>query len=103
MKVSTINIQPLGDQIVVLPENQQEKSTASGIIVYLKPVQDAPTVGEVVVLGTGGKDRYGDEIKFEFKVGDKVLFKQFVATEYEWNMKPVLILSKNDVLAIIRQ
>jgi chaperonin GroES len=103
MKLSTINIQPLGEQVAVVPIKEGDETTrSSGIFIPVQPKQDAPTTGEVIVLGTGGKDRFGDEIKFEFKVGDKVLFKQFVTTEYLVADEKVLLLSKEDVLAIIR-
>lgn len=87
----TINIKPLGERIVVKPQEAEEK-TSSGI--YLPDSsKEKQNKGEVVAIG-----KIEDS---EIKVGDTVLYPKFSGTEIEYDDEVYIILDKSDLLAII--
>ncbi len=73
---SSLNIQPLGDRVVVKPE-KEEKVTASGIILADTGGKEKPEKGKVVAVGPGRYNEDGDaRIPMDVKVGDNVYFKK---------------------------
>ena len=68
---SDLNIQPLGDRVVVAPE-KAEKVTASGIILADTGGKEKPEKGKVVAVGPGRYNDDGKRIPMDVKVGDKV-------------------------------
>ncbi|KKP69111.1 co-chaperone GroES [candidate division CPR3 bacterium GWF2_35_18] len=95
-----MKIQPLHDQILIEPASGEEK-TASGILLP-DSAKEKPQKGTVKVLGTGGKDEKGNEIKFPFKVGDTVMYKKWGGSEVKVDGKEMLIVKLEDVLAIVK-
>lgn len=94
-----MKVTPLFDQVLIEPIEEEEK-TASGI--YLPDsAKEKPQKGLIKVLGTGGKDEKGNEIKFPFKVGDRVMYKKWGGSEVKLEGKEMLIVKIEDVLAII--
>jgi chaperonin GroES len=98
--MAEIKLQPLGAHILVLPEEEQT-TTASGIVIAPTANKEKPQRGKVVKLGTGGRDKDGNEIKFFVKEGDVVLFKKYAPDEFEIDGKTYLIMEESDVLAIV--
>ena len=96
--MADVKLQPLGANILVEPEEAEEK-TASGIVIAPTASKEKPQQGKVVKLGTGGTDSDGNKITFNVKVGDKVLFKKYAPDEFEVSGKTYLIMSENDILA----
>ncbi len=96
MAKTSINIQPLGKRVVVIPEEVVEK-TAGGLIIP-PSAQDGqkPEVGKVVKLGTGKKD-----FKFTVKEGDTVFFKKYSPDEIEVSGEKYYVISEEDILAIV--
>ena len=90
--MSKTNIKPLGNRVVIKPEEAVEK-TQSGI--YLpEGAKEKPQSGEVLAIGTS------DEI--EVKVGDKVLYQKYAGTKIEDSEKQeLLILEQTDILAVV--
>lgn len=99
--MADIKLQPIGGRILVLPEEEQQ-TTASGIVIAPTASKEKPQKGKVVKLGTGGKDKEGNEIKFSVKVGDSVFFKKYSPDEFELDGKTYLIMDESDVLAVVR-
>ena len=52
-------------------------------------------------LGTGGTDKDGNKIVFNVAVNDKVLITKYGGTEVTYNGTTYVILSENDILAVI--
>ena len=97
----SLKLRPLADRIVVEPL-EQEKKTASGIILP-ETAKEKPKEGLVLAVGPG---RYGEEderIPMEVKEGDKVLFAKYAGTEVKIEDKKLLILRESDVLALIEE
>ena len=89
-----INIKPLGDRVVVLPEPAEEK-TSTGIIIP-DTAQEKPQRGTVVAAGVGSETE-----KMEVKVGDTVLYGKYSGTEITLDGNDYLILRQSDILAIV--
>ncbi len=83
---------------VVLEKEEKEARTQSGIILSEK--KDDQQVGRVVAVGEG-KYVNGTLVKTTVKVGDRVVFKKYGTTEVELDKKEYLILSEDDILAVV--
>lgn len=95
-----MNLNPLGDRVVVEPLEQEEK-TASGIILP-ETAKEKPQQGTVVAAGPGRRDDAGKRVPMDVKVGDKVLFQKYGGTEIKLDSdKKVIVMKESDVMAII--
>ena len=93
-------IKPLADRVVVKRIDAEEK-TASGIIIP-GGAKEKPSEGEVLAVGPGKWNEDGDgRVKMEIKVGDKVLFGKWSATEVKVDGQELLVLKEDDVIAVI--
>ncbi len=91
-----MNIQPLGDRVVIKMLESEEK-TKSGIILT-GSAQEKPQVAEVVAVGPGGMID-GKEVKMELAVGDKIIASKYAGTEVKLNDTEYIIVKQSDVLA----
>ena len=94
-----MNVKPLSDRIVVIPEPAVEK-TASGIILP-DTAQDKPQMGTVMAVGPGKASDSGDLISMALKKGDKVLYGKYSGTEITVDGDDVLIMRESDILATL--
>tara|TARA_X000001036_G_scaffold417326_1_gene435195 strand:+ start:6536 stop:6820 length:285 start_codon:yes stop_codon:yes gene_type:complete len=94
-----MNVKPLSDRIVVMPEPAEEK-TASGIILP-DTAQEKPQMGTVLAVGPGKSSDTGDLVKMELKKGDKVLYGKYSGTEITVDGDDVLIMRESDILATL--
>ncbi|MBI1309481.1 MAG: co-chaperone GroES [Proteobacteria bacterium] len=93
-------IQPLADRVVVKRLNAEEK-TKSGIIIP-DSAKEKPQQGEILAVGPGKADDEGKRIKLEVKVGDKVLFGKWAATDVKLEGEELLVLKEDDIIAILK-
>lgn len=91
-------IKPLG-QRVVLEKLEVEKKTLSGIVLP-DNVNEEKNFAKVIALGTGKKLEDGSREGFDVKVGDKVIYSQYAATETKVDDKKYMICDEKDILAI---
>jgi chaperonin GroES len=92
-----VQINPLSDRVVVMPEEVDEK-TASGIILP-DTAKERPQMGKIVAAGPGRVSDYGNTVKMTLKSGDKVLYGKYSGTEITLNDNEVLIMRESDILA----
>lgn len=92
-------IRPLGQRIL-LEKIQEEKTTASGIVLP-GTSEEKNKLGLVVELGTGRKTKDGIRLDFDLQKGQKVLYEDFRAKEFKFDDKIYLIIDEEDVLAVI--
>ncbi len=89
-----MNIQPIDDRLLIERVEQGEEKVGS--IIIPDTAKEKPQMGRVAAVGT-------DELMQEtFKTGDTVLFAKFAGDELKHDGKEYLILSRSDVLAILR-
>ncbi len=102
MKDKKINIQPLGDRILVKETISEEKitKTASGIILPDSTNKNKGSKqGKVIAVGSG-KYIDGKRIALEVKVGDTVLFQW--GDEVTVDGEEYVLISESSLLAIIK-
>jgi chaperonin GroES len=94
-----LKVKPLGDRVLV--EAIEEVEEKKGGIIIPDTAKEKPSESVVVALGTGRKDDDGKIIKFEVKVGDKVLTSKYGGTDIKIDGNEYKILNSDDILAVI--
>ena len=94
-----MNIQPLGDRVVVQPLEAESKT--KGGILLPDTAKEKPQEGKVVALGTGKVNEEGKKVEFTVKKGDKVLISKYGGTEIKVDGESYLIMREDDILGII--
>ncbi len=92
--MSKLNIQPLGDRVLVQASEADEK-TASGIIIP-DTAKEKPQEGKIIAVGAGKKDE-----PMTVKAGDTVLYGKYAGTEITVDGGEYLIMRESDIFAII--
>ncbi len=89
-----MNIKPLADRVLILPDAAEEKS--AGGIILPDSAKEKPLRGKVIATGNGTKDE-----DMVVKEGDSVLYGKYAGTEIEFEGTKYLIMRQSDILAII--
>ena len=92
-------LQPLGDRIVVKPQDQEDK-TKSGLVLP-DTAKEKPQEGKVIAVGSGKLLDDGTVKKLEVRTGDRVLYGKYSGTEVRVREEDYLILREDDVLAVV--
>jgi chaperonin GroES len=91
-----INITPLEDRVVVIPDEETE--TMRGGLYIPDTAKEKPTQGEVIAVGAGRIEK-GERVPIDLKVGDKVLYGKYSGTNITLHGEEVVIIKASDVLA----
>ena len=92
-------IRPLG-QNVLLRRLQAEEKTKGGIVLP-DTAKEKPKEGEVLTIGEGEVGKDGKRKEFQVKAGDRVIFSSYAGTEVKIEGDEFLILSEDDILAVV--
>jgi len=92
-------IKPLGEKILV-KRLEAEGKTAGGILLP-DSAKEKPKQGKVVALGDGRLLDDGTRAEFQVKVNDVIVFTSFGGTEVTVDGEEYLLMSEDDVLAIV--
>ncbi len=90
---------PLGEKILVKRFEAEEKT--SGGILLPDAAKEKPKEGKIIALGDGKLLDSGKRAKFQVKKGDKVVFTSYAGTEIDIDGEEYLLMSEDDILAII--
>jgi chaperonin GroES len=95
---SPVNLQPLGDRVVV-DVLEPEEISASGIVIP-DNAREKPQRGRVLAVGKG---RYEDGtlIPVDLSVDDEVVYSKYGGTEVSIDGEDYLLLRETDVLATV--
>ena len=96
-----MNIKPLNDRVLVLREDEEQKST--GGIIIPDTAKEKPQRGKVVAVGPGKMGDDGKRISMEVKKGDRVLFGKYGGTEIELDGVEYVFLREDDILSIVEK
>jgi chaperonin GroES len=94
-------VKPLGDRVLVEPV--EEKEIRKGGIIIPDSAKEKPTEAIVRALGTGKTDDKGKKVKFEVKVGDRVLISKYGGTEIKLDDREFKLLNSDDILALVQE
>jgi chaperonin GroES len=93
-------IRPLHDRVIIKREEVESKS--AGGIVLTGSAAEKSTRGKVIAVGKGRVLDNGDLQPLDVQVGDSVIFSEGYGVKTEkLDGEEVLILSENDILAIV--
>jgi chaperonin GroES len=92
-----MNLQPLGDRLIV-EVLEEEEMTFSGIVLP-DTAKEKPQRGKVLAVGPGPRDEDGKHIPMDVDEGDEVVFSKYGGTEIKVGTDELLILRESDVLA----
>ena len=97
---SKSSVRPLGDKILVKRDEAASK-TDSGIFLP-ENSKDKPKTGTIEAVGTGNLNTdTGARIPLTVKKGDRVIFTSYSGTEVKINDTEYLMMSEEDILAVI--
>ena len=91
---------PLGDRVVVEPDEDQDMRTPSGLVIP-DTAKEKPQMGKVVAVGPGRRNDDGERMQPDVSEGDKVLYSKYGGTEVKIDGIEYLVLSANDLLAVV--
>jgi chaperonin GroES len=94
-----MKVVPLNDKIVVKRLESADK-TAGGILLP-DSAKEKPREGKVRSLGNGKLLDNGKRSSFQVKEGDRVLFTSYAGTEVTIDGEEYLILTEDDILAVL--
>ncbi len=94
-----MKIRPLADKILV--KRLEAEDVTKGGIVLPDAAKEKPKSGKIVAVGEGKLLDDGTRAPFTVKKGDEVIFTSYAGTEIKVDGKEMLIMSEDDVLAIV--
>lgn len=91
-----MTIEPLDDRLLVeVQEDTAPQRTAGGL--YLPDTaKERPRIARVVAVGTD------DDLREKVKPGDRILYGKYGGDELDVDGRRLLLLQRNEVLAIVR-
>ena len=92
-------LRPLGDKILV-KRVEAESKTKSGIVLP-DTAKEKPKRGKVLAIGDGKRLDNGERAPFSVKKGDEVIFSSYAGTEIKLDGEELMIMSEDDVLAVV--
>ena len=93
-------IKPLGDKIIILP--QEEGEQMYGNIVIPDTGKEKPEIVTVMAVGEGRVTNDGAIIQNRLKIGQKVMVPKFGAQVVVIENETYIVDSENDILGIIK-
>lgn len=96
-----MQIQPLGDRVVVQAVSKEEV-TKSGIVIPATVEKERPEQGNVIAVGSGRLLDNGQRAPMGVKVGDRILFSKYGPTEIKIEREEYLVIKEEDILAILQ-
>ncbi|MDR3108194.1 MAG: co-chaperone GroES [Planctomycetaceae bacterium] len=94
-----MQIQPLGDRVVVRREESEGKT--KGGLFLPDTAKNKPARGTVVSIGDGKVLENGKRSVFQIKEGDRVIFLAYACEEFKVGNDELLLMRESDVLAVI--
>jgi len=99
--MAKFRIQPLGDRVIVKPEEVEERT--KGGIILPDTAKEKPIEGTVIAVGGGKHADDGKLIEMTVKAGDKVLYGKYSGTEVSIDGDEYLIMRESDIFGIINK
>jgi len=94
-----MNLRPLSDRVIV--KRLEEETKSAGGIVLMGSAAEKSTRGEIVAVGNGRVLDNGDKKALEVKVGETVLFGQYIEKTEKIEDQEYLIMREDNIVAIV--
>ena len=92
-------IRPLHEKVLV--RRLEEEEISKGGIIIPDSAKEKPAEGEIIAVGNGRISDDGKVTPLDVKVGDKVLFGKYSATDVKIDGEDFLIMGEDNILAVI--
>jgi len=92
-------LRPLGDKVLV-KRLEAESKTKSGIVLP-DSAKEKPKRGKILSVGEGRRLDSGERAPLNVKKGDEVIFTSYAGTEIKIDGEELMIMSEDDILAIV--
>lgn len=93
------NIRPLHDRVMV--KRSEDDVKKYGSIIIPDTASEKPMKGEILAVGKGKIKKDGSRQEMNVKAGDKIVFSKWAGDEFEYEGQKFLILSEDDILAVL--
>ncbi|MBI50696.1 MAG: co-chaperone GroES [Dehalococcoidia bacterium] len=97
MVTTKVGFKPLGNRVVVEPQEGDEQMSAGGIYIP-DTAKEKPQEGTVVAVGPGRLTDDGNRVPMDVAVGDTVVYSKYAGTEYKEGEVEYLVLRDDDIL-----
>ena len=101
-KTRSERIMPLGDRVLVKPEQSEDEKTPSGLIIPDTARKEKPERGEVIAVGPGKRSDEGELIPVSVKVGDTVVFSKYGYDEIMIEDEEYYMIAESNILAVVK-
>jgi chaperonin GroES len=91
-----MTIEPLDDRVLVEVDDGSAPQVTSGGIYLPDTAKEKPRIGTVLAVGTD------EDLREKVKIGDRILYGKYTGDEVELDHKKVLLLQRNEILALVR-
>jgi len=95
-----MKIRPLHDRVIV-KRLEEERTTASGIVIPDSASAEKPDQGTILSIGNGKVLEDGTVRALDVKVGDKVLFGKYAGQSVKVDGDEVLVMREEDIMGIV--
>lgn len=92
-------IRPLHEKVLV--RRLEEAEISKGGIIIPDSAKEKPAEGEIIAVGNGRISEDGKVTPLDVKIGDKVLFGKYSATDVKVDGEDLLIMGEDNILAVI--
>ena len=93
-------IKPIHSNVIVKAITEDEV-TKSGIVLPDTVDKEKPEKGEVIAVGPGKVLENGQRAQISVQVGQKVIFKKYSPDEIKVDGEEYLVISDNDIIAVL--
>jgi chaperonin GroES len=94
-------LRPLNDKVLV--KRLEAEEVTKGGIVLPDTAREKPKEGRIVALGDGKLLDDGKRAPFQVEKGDRILFSSYAGTDVKLDGEEYLILSEDDILAVVEE
>ncbi len=94
-----MKIKPLRERILI--ERIEAVEEKKGGIIIPDTAKEKPQRGKIIALGTGKLNSDGENIPWDVKEGDEILFGKYSGTDIQVDGKEFLFIDEDDILAIL--
>lgn len=94
-----MRVEPIGDKVVI--RRMVAESTTSGGLMLPEMAQDKPLQGRVLSVGDGRRLANGERVAHQIREGDRVVFGRYAGAEVVVDNEEVLIMSEDEILAVL--
>lgn len=96
-----MKIRPLNDRVLVLREEEEQKST--GGIIIPDTAKEKPQRGKVIAVGPGKFSKDGKRIPMDVKAGDRIFFSKYAGTDIKIDSIEHVFMREDDILSVVEK